>query len=194
MGEGREIEEMPADAQLVNRTLAGDLESFGELHHRYFERLTRTVVTILRDRVRAEDVAQEAYQSALESLPRLADPNRFFPWLRRIAVNRAVEETRRAGRRDRLHSAWSFHRDPAAAIPSKLDRLLEDERADVLRQAVQQLPEKQRAAVVLRFFQGLSVRETAAALDCREVTVRTNVFRALQRLGSMLTDHNEEAT
>lgn len=194
MGEGRSQNAMNPDAELVTRTLDGDLEGFGELHNRYFERLTWTVTRVLGDRGKAEDIAQEAYQMALESLPRLADPNRFFPWLRRIAVNRAVDETRRWGRKDRLHTAWADHREPETSLPTALDHLVDDERAKAVREAVQQLPERQRAAVVLRFFQGLSVRDAAQVMDCREVSVRSNVFRGLQKLGALLGAQEEETT
>ncbi len=185
---------MNPDSELVSRTLNGDLDGFGELHHRYFERLTLTVVRIVGDRVKAEDVAQEAYHMALESLPKLGDPDRFFPWLRRIAVNRAVDETRRWGRRDRLNTAWALHRESEAPSPTALDHLVDDERAQSVRKAVEQLPEKQRAAVVLRFFQGLSVKDAAEIMDCREVSVRSNVFRGLQKLGAMLGASDEETT
>lgn len=194
MSEGRDQDVMNPDAELVNRTLNGDLEGFGELHSRYFERLTLTVTRIVRDRAKAEDVAQEAYHMALESLPRLGDPSRFFPWLRRIAVNRAVDETRRWGRKDRLHTAWAQHQEPGESLPTALDHLVDDERAKAVREAVELLPEKQRAAVVLRFYQGLSVRDAAEVMDCREVSVRSNVFRGLQKLGALLGARDEETT
>lgn len=178
----------PADAGLVQRTLEGDLEGFGELHRRYFEPLTRAVTRILRDRNRAEDVAQEAYRLAFESLPRLGEPERFFPWIRRIAVNRAVEEVRRSGRRERLRERWAPRHEPTTEPTSALDRLVDGEEAERVRELLEKLPERQRAAVVLRFFEGLSFAEAAEVLGCREVTVRSNVFRGLRRLGASLSE------
>ena len=180
------------DAQLVRRTLAGDLDGFGELHRRYYERVVMTVAGILKDRERAEDAVQEAYLSALDALPRLTDGDRFYPWLRRIAVNRAIELKRSAGRKARLHDAWTDREEasrPAATRPvtePPLDRLVASEKEQAVRRALERLPEGQRAAVVLRYFDELPMREISEVLGCEEVTARTQVFRGLKKLGEML--------
>jgi len=96
------------DGRCVEQVLAGDLEGYGELHRRYFEPTVRLVAGILNgDRAVAEDTVQEAFLSALEALPRLSDGDRFFPWLKRIAVNRAIEVRRHRQRKERLHRSWS---------------------------------------------------------------------------------------
>ncbi len=180
------------DEQLIERTLAGDLEGFGELHRRYFARVVGVVEGILTDRSGAEDTVQNAYMSALQALPRLADRDRFYPWLRRIAVNRAIEEKRRVSRKDRLHSSWveagrtdaDASSDPQAPLAS----LMQEERAGRVREALEELPEGMRAAVVLRFFDELSMSRIAEVLGCEEVTARTQVFRGLQKLGRILGD------
>lgn len=182
----------PADAQLVQRTLAGDLEGFGELHRRYYERVVRVISGIVKDRVQAEDMVQDAYICALEALPRLSDGNRFYPWLCRIAVNRAVEALRQASSRDRLHASWTeWGAGDAAAtadLGGVLDQLEDAQRADAVRSALDRLPEGQRAAVVLRFFDALPMRQISEILGCEEVTARTQVFRGLQKLGRLLSD------
>ncbi|HXV59408.1 MAG TPA: sigma-70 family RNA polymerase sigma factor [Vicinamibacteria bacterium] len=172
-----------ADAALVERTLAGDIEGFGELHRRYYRRVVRVVLTIMKDRIQAEDMVQDAYASALRELPRLKDPARFFPWICRIAVNRAIEDRRRAGRRARL-DARVVASDVAVAEAE--DRLLRAERAEKVRLALEKLPEGQRAAVVLRYFDELPMRQIGEALGCGEVTARSQVFRGLRKLGVFL--------
>ncbi len=177
-----------ADAQLIARTLAGDLDGFGELHRRYYDRVVAVVAAITRDTARAEDTVQNAYLAALEALPRLADRERFYPWLRRIAVNRAIEEKRRLGSRQRLHAAWHEDREGMGeGIPGEvLETLAGRERAVEVRRALRTLPEGMRAAVVLRFYDELSMREIAEVLGCEEVTARTQVFRGLRKLGQAL--------
>ncbi len=180
------------DAQLVERTLAGDMEGFGELHRRYFERVVGVVTSILSDRPRAEDTVQNAYVAALQALPRLTEKERFYPWLRRIAVNRAIEEKRRASRKSRLHTEWvgSELRGATgeAVQPPPLERLVREEVAVQVSGALDQLPEGMRSAVVLRYFDGLSMHDIAEVLGCEEVTARTQVFRGLQKLGKTLKD------
>jgi len=180
------------DAQLVERVLEGNIERFGELHSRYFERVVNVVSGIVGEREQAEDTVQNAYLAALEALPRLTDPSRFYPWLCRIAVNRAIEEKRGQRRRRRLHSDWT-DLETGPAIDTRTDcgalaKLAAQERSGRVREALEQLPEGMRAAVVLRFFDGLSMRAVAEVLGCEEVTARTQVFRGLQKLGRELGD------
>ena len=177
-----------ADATLVQKTLAGDIEGFGELHRRYYQKVVNVVLGIVKDRVQAEDMAQDAYMSALKELPRLVDPNRFYPWLCRIAVNRAIEDVRKKVRRSRYSVNWNDNVEQRAASsePSALDELVKGERAESVKAALHHLPEGQRAAVVLRYFDGLPMKSIAEVLDCGEVTARTQVFRGIRRLGVLL--------
>lgn len=172
-----------ADGKLVERTLSGDLEGFGELHRRYYHRVVQVVFGIVRDRIHAEDMVQDAYLTALRDLPRLRDPERFYPWLCRIAVNRAIEDRRKVTRRARLEPE---HAPAPIALPEAEARLLETERAEAVKAALVRLPEGQRAAVTLRFFDGLPMRTIAETLGCNEVTARTQVFRGLRKLGVFL--------
>lgn len=178
-----ELAERDADRALVERTLSGDLEGFGELHRRYYRKVLGVVHSILRDRILAEDLVQEAYLSALRELRRLREPDRFYPWLCRIAVNRAIEEKRRSQRRAVLNGR-AGSRMPSSSEAE--DRLLGAERTEALKAALERLPEGQRAAVVLRFFEELPMRTVARALGCEVVTARTQVFRGLRKLGVFL--------
>jgi RNA polymerase sigma factor (sigma-70 family) len=181
-----------ADSDLVHRTLSGDLEGFGELHRRYYKKVVNVVFGIMRERGQAEDMVQDAYVSALKDLHRLNDPNRFYPWLCRIAVNRAIEEKRKTTRRARwVGDSSEAGKDEASwksTDPSVLDELVEGERAETVRAALHHLPDGQRAAVVLRFFDGLPMKNIAGVLGCGEVTARSQVFRGLRRLGAVLRE------
>ena len=188
-----------ADAALVQQTLSGDLESFGILHQRYFERVVRVLLRVIRDRDRAEDTAQDAYASALASLPRLTRPQGFYPWLCRIAVNQAIEDSRRRSGRARLRDRWlaPVESETAGTVPdatSVLEQLMEGERDRTVRRAVDRLPERQRAAVVMRFFEDMSMRTIGEVLQCNEATVRSHVFRGLRRLGTLLEETQPEET
>ncbi len=176
-----------SDGHLVRRTLSGDGSGFGELHRRYYERVLRVVSGILKDRGRAEEEVQEAYLEALDALPRLTDGERFYPWLRRIAVNRAIEVQRRARRRERILGE-NLEVDPGSTLGTALEDLIQAETARRVRRAIDRLPEGQRAAVVLRFFDGLRTRDIAAVLGCEAVTARTQLFRGLRRLGVLIRE------
>ncbi len=179
-----------ADAVLVQQALSGDLEGFGELHRRYYRKVVHIVLRIVKDRVKAEDMVQDAYISALKELPRLTDPDRFYPWLCRIAVNRTIEELRKTARRSRWNRDWTETGEgevkAVSSRPNVLDEIVSKEQTATVKAALHHLPDRQRAAVVLRFFDGLSMRNIAQVLGCEEVTARTQVFRGLRRLGVLL--------
>ena len=179
-----------SDGGLVQRTLAGDPDGFGELHRRYYARVVGVVTGILKDRARAEEEVQEAYLTALESLPRLADHERFYPWLRRIAVNRAIEAMRRTRRRERIRAEHAGDGAEERGTGGALEEIIRVEAGRRVRAALDRLPERQRAAVVLRFFDGLPMREIAEILGCEPVTARTQVFRGLQRLGTLMREED----
>jgi RNA polymerase sigma-70 factor (ECF subfamily) len=187
-----------ADAVLVERALAGDLEGFGELHRRYYQRVVNVVFGIVKDRGQAEDMVQDAYVSALKELPRLVDPGRFYPWLCRIAVNRAIEEKRKESRRGKYHGDMgpdgAEERKAVSGDPNVLEEMVKSEQSSTVKAALHHLPEGQRAAVVLRFFDGLPMKNIAQVLGCEEVTARTQIFRGVRRLGVLLKQMDPKRT
>ncbi|MFI5898303.1 sigma-70 family RNA polymerase sigma factor [Actinoplanes sp. NPDC051513] len=102
-------------------------------------------------------------------------------FVRRILIN----ESRRGWRRNRKHVVESGTRVPDPAVADMADSVVN--RAKLL-QALQSLPARQRATVVLRFLEGLSERETAATLGCSEGTVKSQTSRALIKLKSVLKE------
>lgn len=124
----------------------------------------------LGDRDEAEDVAQEALIRLCQHwpLPGVENPG---AWVMRVAFNLATSRFRRA----------TVHRRAVERmVPQQTDTDLDA--AIAVRRAVLALPERQRHAVVLRYFADLSVRDTAAQLGCPEGTVKTLVFQAIKSL------------
>lgn len=163
----------------IRRALAGDERAFEEIvrsHERSVYALARRLLGRPED---AEDAAQEAFLRLFRSLGRL-DPTRpIDPYLYRVTVN----VCRDFGRRRRLRPAVPLEELAAAeepfargADPAAAAGFSEERR--VAAAALRTLPEKQRAALVLRDLQGLSTREVAAILGSTEVTVRTQICRA----------------
>jgi RNA polymerase sigma factor (sigma-70 family) len=120
----------------------------------------------------AEDLAQQAIEQACKHWRRLRKLDAPSAWLHRVARNVAHSHYRRRGAAAR---AAARHGIPADEV---------GETAEVLatRAAVQALPMREREAIIWRFYLGCSVRETAAGLGCPEGTVKTLVYRAINRL------------
>ena len=157
-----------ADAQLVARTLAGDTAAAGRLFDRHWPATVRAAGAVTADAARAEDAAAEAWLRAIDRLASCQPATKFGPWLRRIAVNCAID----AIRADRRLTALGDEPSPA---PERDDD-------GELRAAVRRLPLERRVVVALRFWADLSLPEIAEALDIPLGTASSRLTRGVEDL------------
>lgn len=175
------------EATLAGRARTGDRDAFGELVGRYADQARRVARAVVQDPDDADDAAQDAFLSALVKLEQY-DPSRpFGPWLMRIVANAATDRRRR--RRVRRAEALDEGLVAGAQRPdADTERELLGER---LRQALAELPERRRLAVVLFDVEGYSHAEVGGILGMPEGTVRSEVFHARRRLRLLLADWRE---
>jgi len=176
------------EAALVARVVAGDRAAFGVLVDRYAAVARRSARAVLGDPDDADDAAQDALLSALVKLEQY-DPRRpFGPWLLRIVANAATDRRRRrkVRRTEPLDPGLAAHgtRPDTAAERRELSARL--------RQALAELPERRRIAVVLFDVEGYAHAEIADILGIPEGTVRSEVFHARRRLRVLLADWKEQ--
>jgi RNA polymerase sigma-70 factor (sigma-E family) len=143
--------------------------------------LIRLAYVILGDRQAAEDVVQDAFCSLYRRFDRLGDPNGAAQYVRTSVINGCRSALRR--RAVRLRKV--MYELPAASAEAAV--LGTEERNDLLR-AVDRLPERQREAVVLRFYLDLPDEEIARLMNIRPGTVRSTIHRALAALGQTLKE------
>ena len=139
--------------------------TFEELFHRRYQPMVRVAYLLMGSRAEAEDVVQDAFARVDLRWSRMDNPEGY---LHRCVVNRAHDLLRRRRLEQRFRR---LRRDEASEL-----------QADELGDALGALPPKRRAAVVLRFYAGLSEREIADALGVRPGTVKSMVHRALAQL------------
>ena len=149
---------------------------FSEFFDAMWPRLFRTALAIVGDRAAAEDALQGAFAKAYASWHRVANADHPEAYVRRMVVNEIIG-SRRYGwwRRERPHE----HVEPAAATPSPEAGVVERQ---TLWAAVQQLPLRQRAVIVLRYYEDLSEAQIADALGCSAGTVKSQASAALANL------------
>jgi len=141
--------------------------------------LHRTAYLLCGDWYLADDLVQEALAKAYSHWRKVQEAENPSAYVRRILIN----ESRRSWRRNRNVTAHPDVNLADIAVDDMSDGVVN--RAELL-QALQSLSARQRATVVLRFLEGLSERETAAALGCTEGTVKSQTSRALIKLKSVL--------
>ena len=166
-----------SDTELVNQVLAGDVQAYASLVERY-ERLARAeAMQSVRDHHTAEDVAQEAFVVAYQTLRALRDHAKFGPWLLEITKRRASQHARR---RKVAPVAVSVLDGTPSSAPERNGQLHED--SEFLLALVNRLPEHERIVVGLRHFEEHSVQEIAQITGRPVGTVTKQLSRAIERL------------
>jgi RNA polymerase sigma-70 factor (ECF subfamily) len=172
----------------VVRLRAGDEAALREVVDAFGDRITRVVAGILRDRDAVDDVVQESFVKAYYRIASFKGDAGLYTWLYRIAVNAAKDHAKRRSRRPAV--ALEELPSGAASIPSRdpvaLERLEDREDRLAVRRAVESLPPRFRAVLVLREVEGLRYEEIAQILDISLGTVESRLFRARRRLKARL--------
>jgi len=173
------------DAELIARWQAGDASAFERLVRTHERNVFRLLYRMLGSREEAEDAAQEAFLSLHRHGHRFRREARFSTFLYRVAANAALNR-RRSRSRARARELELAQRHVAGAQVHAVPRDPEDathgvEIQDRVQQALQQLPDELRVAVVLYDIEGQSYRDIAETLGIPEGTVKSRIHRA--RLG-----------
>lgn len=177
--------------------LAGDAGLFELLMRRHNQRLYRAVRGVLKDDADAEDAVQQAWVLAFTHLSQFRGSARFSTWLTRVALNEALGRLRKKRRALRVVDAPVGdveERAPDLAPQSDPERQLAAQQlARVVEEALDELPRSQSVVFVLREAEGLSGKETAAALGISETAVKVRLHRAKARLRELLEAQLSEA-
>lgn len=184
-----------ADTELLKAVLAGDTTAYRGLVEKYQSRVYAMVFGMLRNREDARDVTQEAFVKAYNSLDRFRLESSFYTWLYRIAMNLSIDLIRKRKRRKQTSFDEAIaSRDGdggIAAIHSGDSPTKSLERKQLygrIMVALDQLPEDQRQAVLLRELEGLSYREISDVMEIPEGTVMSRLFYARKKLQSILAE------
>ncbi len=181
------------DVQLMLDVKAGDEASFELLLQRYRTPLVNFLFRMVRNREQAEDLAQEVFLRVYRAREDYVPSAKFTTWLFRIATNLALNSMR-----DTRYQKLEVSIDAPVTVdaedgderpldvvekhPNIEQHLVEDVRVNMIRHAINKLPEKQRAAVLLHKYQELDYTEIAKILSCSESALKSLLFRAYEAL------------
>ena len=181
------------DEQLVLATLRGDIPAFGRLVQRYWKMVFALALSRIKDRMEAEDIAQDSFLKAYARLGSLRNPSRFSGWLSKITLQQCTNVIRKE---IRSRAAFGSQATPPAdltAIPAYSSNPgLTEGQIQFVRQTVGQLPEKLQRLIIMRFMGELSAVQIAEQLGKRPGTVRVWLHRAYKILRKDLAPLIEE--
>jgi RNA polymerase sigma-70 factor (ECF subfamily) len=182
-----------SDVQLMLDVKAGDEQSFALLLQRYRGPLVNFLYRMVREREEAEDLAQEVFLRVYRARREYVPSAKFTTWLFRIATNLALNSLR-DNRNQRMEVSIDAPvsadgedgdertLDVEEKHPNIEQHLIEEARSKMIRHAIEKLPEKQRAAVLLHKYQELDYNEIAKILECSESALKSLLFRAYESL------------
>lgn len=187
--------EAASDHELLAAIRDGDEAAFQELVRRYRNPITNFVYRMLDDYDRAVELSQETFIRVYMSASRYQANYSFSTYIYRIATNLAISELRRRKRRKFVSLFAPFNNedgepveiDPPDANPLQDEAMIENERRKAVARAITSLPEKYRAAIVLRDVEGMSYDQIAETLNLSEGTVKSRINRARNLLKEKLS-------
>jgi len=154
------------DHVLIEETLGGKLASYDALMERYQNLIYKIAFSFGKNKENAMDISQNIFLKAYQKLNMLKGQSSFKAWLSKIAYNEGINWTR--------------------------NELLANEYRHELMQSLFELNTKYRLAVVLRYYQNMSIKEIAVIMKCSEGVVKNRLYRSLQRLKIILDKHISE--
>jgi RNA polymerase sigma-70 factor (ECF subfamily) len=160
------------DSILVRAAQDGDVDAFEELVRRYQSRIYRVALRMLGSRADAQDAVQETFVRAWQALPRFRHESAPSTWLYRIVTRRALDKIARR------RTTGTLDEVDLEAGPDPVQATEQQERLRAVRKAIANLPPEQRAALVLREFEGLSYQEVAHVLGAGVPAIKTRIHRA----------------
>jgi RNA polymerase sigma-70 factor, ECF subfamily len=179
------------DAQLMLRVREGDETSFALLLQRHRGPVVNFLHRMVQNRAVSEELAQEVFLRVYRSRGTYEPTAKFTTWLFRIATHLALNAIR-DGRKLRGHESLDQEvldgvaRHVTDRQPNAEQELIRAVKMNEIRQAIQALPDKQRAAVLMHKYQGLDYTQIAGALRCSESAVKSLLFRAYETLRARL--------
>ena len=174
------------ERRLLRQIRAGEREACEEFVRQNYAQIYRFLFHLAGDEALAEDLTQETFAAAWKGIGTFRASSSLATWLHRIAYTRFIDSRRALQRQAAAAVRPNLQENRPPDYPSPLDRLLADERSRRLYRAIQDLAEADRLVIVLHYLQGLTLRQTAAALNEPVGTVKWKTNHALSRLRASL--------
>ncbi len=174
------------DPYLIDQTLKGDTKAFGELVERYQAFVYTIVIRIVKVREEAEEVAQDTFIKAFQSLSSYRGESKFSSWLYSIAYRKALDALRKNKKNSSLELIEEITEGDCSVIENALSYIEDQERSEVIKKCILELPEKEAAIITLFYFEEQSIKEIAKITQLTEDNIKVKLYRSRKKLFSLL--------
>ncbi|MFL2634248.1 MAG: RNA polymerase sigma factor [Dehalococcoidia bacterium] len=188
------LKEADITEKLILAAQKGDMDAFGSLYDMYLPRIYRYCIARVRNAAESEDLSEEIFIKALTNLHKfnwnnaLGGTNPFIAWLFRIAHNHVISFTRRLSNKTPTTELGEWIPDQTLSPSQQVESQISIDEVFIF---VQKLPNAQRDVIMMRFSAGLSIAETAAALDKNESNIKVLQHKGVNALKKMMQDEQD---
>lgn len=187
------------DFKLIEAFRKGDEKAFEEIVRRYQRQVANIIYLTLGNREEVDDLSQEVFVRVFRSLDRFEFDSSLYSWIYRIAVNLCIDEIRKKKIRKLIPLDFLTEKKLESEKRSKetstsSDELLQKEKKEIIRGALDKLSPLHRTVILLREYQDLSYGEIAKTLRISPQAVKSRIFRAREELRELLKDYFQERT
>lgn len=193
------VASLERDAELMLRVRDGDEVSFALLLEKHRNSVIHFLYRMVQNQAIAEELAQEVFLRVYRSRETYEPSAKFTTWLFRITTHLALNHVRDR-RKDKLNDSIDEKVEDGAPrqLPAREanveERLLRDARLDEVRKAIEELPDKQRGAVLMHKYEEMEYSQIASVLGCSESAVKSLLFRAYESLRTSLRQFSPGGT
>ncbi|MHB2154565.1 sigma-70 family RNA polymerase sigma factor [Calditrichota bacterium GD2] len=177
-----------ADYELVKKAKAGDGRAYDQLMEMYHDAVFNIILRMVHNRQEAEDLTQETFIKAYNSINSFNEEYAFSTWLFKIATNHCIDFFRKRKLVTYSMDEPIKYKDDeiaheyADSDPTVDKKMVDGEKSNIIKQAIEQLPDKYRMAIILRHHEEKSYEEIAEILNLPLGTVKARIFRAREML------------
>ena len=173
------------DLKLIQDFKEGNEQAFNQLVIRYQEKVYWVVRRMIPDHDDADDITQNVFIKAYQSLHSFKGDSSFYTWIYRIAINLSLNEIRRKKFRQTFTIDEEIHQI-RSSDDQPIDVLVRKERTQQINDAIELLPEKQKKVFILRYYEELPYEEIAKILHTSVGGLKANYFHAVKKIGVYL--------
>lgn len=174
------------DQSLIRETLAGNTQAFGKLVLAYQDFIFTVAMRVVKVREEAEEVTQDTFIKAYESLGTYRGDSKFSSWLYSIAYRKALDRVRKQKRNKELELIEEITERQLDEVENALGFLEAQERRQMINNCILKLPEQDAALITFYYFEEMSVKEIAKITELSEDNIKIKLFRSRKKLFNML--------
>jgi RNA polymerase sigma-70 factor (ECF subfamily) len=183
-----------SEAEIIQSVIAGNRNAFVLLVEKYQSMVFRTCIGFVHNKEDADDLTQEVFINAYQSLTKFRGNAAFSTWLYRIAINLSLNYIRNSQKRSIFHRVENLFAHearqnvslPAIDFSNPEQILIDDEHRNIIKKALDSLPENQRIAIILSKYDNLSQKEIAEIMQTTEGAVESLIQRGKAKLKQQL--------